>query len=101
MASLASRELPLKDMSLTMTTDRLAFLNLAVVDDDLTLGDTRSALLKPPGGTAILAKMWVLWRTHWFLAFPGHCSCRTVSPLSGTTLITFVQADRYNLNLIQ
>jgi hypothetical protein len=28
-----------------MTTDRLAFLKLAVVDDDLTLCDTRSALL--------------------------------------------------------
>jgi hypothetical protein len=37
-----------------MTTDCLASLNVAVVDDDLTLCDTRSALVKPPAGTVIL-----------------------------------------------
>ena len=38
------------DMSFSMATDRLAYLNVAVVDDDLTLCDTGSALLKPTGG---------------------------------------------------
>ncbi|HXM00997.1 MAG TPA: hypothetical protein VN939_00240 [Chthoniobacterales bacterium] len=76
-----------------MTTDRLASLNVAVVDDDLTLCDTRSALLKPPGGTVILRENGGSLAYAPVSLIPKPLLLLNRGTAFRYNLITFVQAD--------